>query len=289
MTPGVVDVLLVLLPGLIWGASFLFIAEGLDALAPNGVTFVRLVIGFLTLSFVPGVWRSVPWRDLPPIAGLGVLWMAFPYSMFPFAEQHVSSALAGMLNGSTPLFAVIVASGLSRQMPSQGVLLGLAVGLLGTVFIALPGLGGQAVNDGSTRGVLMIMAAMVSYGFAINLARPLQQRHGALPVVWRALGCSVAMTAPLGLPALAAGHWSLRPALALLALGALGTGLANVLVAVAAGRIGAARASTTTFLIPVVALILGVLVRGERVAWLSIGGSALCLAGAVVIQRARRA
>ena len=287
MTPGVVDALLVILPGLIWGASFLFIAEALAAVAPNGVTFLRLAIGLVTLSVVPGVWKRVPWADAGAIAGLGVIWMAFPYSMFPFAEQHVSSALAGMLNGATPIFVVIVASVLARELPSGSVVLGLVAGIAGTVLIALPDLGGSGGAAART-GVLMILAATVSYGFSINLARPLQQAHGSLPVVWRAMATATLITAPLGVPAVAAAHWSTRPALALLALGALGTAVANVLMTAAVGRVGAARASAVTFLMPVVALVLGVVVRGERVALVSVGGCALCLAGAAVIQRARR-
>jgi drug/metabolite transporter (DMT)-like permease len=75
--------------------------------------------------------------------------------------------------------------------------------------------------------------------------------------------------------------------LALLALGAFGTAMAYVLVAVAAGRVGATRASATTFLIPPVALVLGVVVRDERVAWLSVLGGAVCVAGAWLIRRAQ--
>ena len=77
------------------------------------------------------------------------------------------------------------------------------------------------------------------------------------------------------------------PLLALLALGALGTGVAYVLVAVAAGRVGATSASATTFLIPPVALVLGVLVRGERVALVSVLAGAICVAGAWLIRRAQ--
>src|SRR6185295_9708560 len=103
-----------------------------------------------------------------------------PLSMFPFAEQHVSSALAGMLNGAVPLFAALSAWLLTRSAPSRGVAMGLAVGLGGAVLIAWPSL-----HEGrsSTLGVLLILIALVSYGFAVNLARPLQLRHGALPVV----------------------------------------------------------------------------------------------------------
>ena len=87
--------LLVVIPGLIWGASFLFIAEGLQAIGPNGITFIRLFIGFETLALFPASRKAVERSAWPRIALVGVLWFAFPLSMFPFAEQRVSSALTG--------------------------------------------------------------------------------------------------------------------------------------------------------------------------------------------------
>jgi len=271
------------LPGLIWGASFLFIAEGLEALAPDGVTFVRIAVGFMTLSLMPAARRPIVRTDWKGTAWLGVLWMAFPLSMFPHAEQHVSSAMTGMLNGATPLFATAVAALLARRLPSRAVVVGLAVGLLGALLVAAPTLGeGQS----STMSVLLIVAALVSYGVAINLARPLQQRNGALPVIWRALAVALVLTAPLGLPALFHAQWTLRAALSMLALGALGTGIANVLVAVAAGRMGATKASASTFLMPAVALVLGLAVRGEHVTAIAMAGGAVCLVGAWLVRRA---
>jgi drug/metabolite transporter (DMT)-like permease len=160
---------------------------------------------------------------------------------------------------------------------------GLIVGFSGAVLMALPGLG---EGGNSMRGVLLILVALVSYGIAINLARPLQQRNGALPVVWRALAVALVVTAPLGAPALLQAHWTPRSLLAVLALGALGTATANVIMAVAAGRLGVTRASGTGFIIPVVAVLLGVAVRGERVAALALAGGALCLAGAWLLRRA---
>lgn len=280
---GLVDWSLLILPGIIWGASFLFIAEGLAALAPNGITFFRIAVGFSTLSLIPAARRPIARRDLLPTALLGVLWLAFPLSMFPFAEQHVSSALTGMLNGATPLFVAAVASILARQAPDRGTATGLGVGFAGAVLLALPELGH---SRSSLFGVSLILVALVCYGVAINLARPLQQRNGALPVIWRALGVAVLLTAPLGLPAVLRGHWSMRPLLCLLALGALGTAIANVMTATAAGRFGATRAAATTFLMPGVALILGVTIRGEHVAPISIVGAGVCLLGAWLIRRA---
>jgi len=278
------DWILLIVPGTIWGASFLFIAEGLEAMGPNGVTFTRILVGFLTLALFPGSRRAVGREDWLGIALVGVLWMAFPLSMFPHAERHVSSALTGMLNGGVPLFTAIVAAGIARRWPSRGIALGLAVGLAGGVLMGLPTL---SEGRSTVMGVLLILAALVSYGFAINVARPVQQRNGALPVIWRAQAVALVLTAPLGLPEMLRARWSPGPLLSLLALGALGTGVAYVLTVLAAGRVGATKASATAFLIPPVALLLGVLVRGEHVATLSVVGGVVCLAGAWLMRRAQ--
>jgi drug/metabolite transporter (DMT)-like permease len=274
------DLALLVVPGAIWGASFLFIAEGLDAMAPLGVTFIRLFIGFLTLSVVPAARRPLAPGDGWPTAALSLIWLAFPLTLFPFAEQRVSSALAGMLNGSTAIIAALVAGTLARQWPERAVLTGLMVGVAGIVLMAVPSIDGSS----SAAGIAMVVAAVTSYGVAINLARPLQMRSGALPVVWRTLGVATLVTAPLGAPAVLDAEWTTRSLLSMLALGAFGTAIANVIMTVATGRLGATRASATVFLIPVVALVLGVVIRGEHVAPLSIAGAAVCLAGAWMIR-----
>ena len=278
------DWLLIAIPGLIWGASFLFIAEGLKAMGPSGITFVRLLIGFATLAMFPAARKPVERAAWPRIALVGVFWFAFPLNMFPFAEQRVSSALTGMLNAAVPLFTAIVASTIARRVPERRVIAGVAIGLMGAGLIAWP-----AIHEGhsSVFGVLLILAAVVSYGFALNFARPLQQEYGALPVILRAQAVAVILTVPMGLPDLLAAHWTPAPFFSLLMLGAFGTGVAFVSLATAAGRVGATRASSAAFLIPAVALLLGVLVRGENVAKLSIVGCAVCVAGAWLMRRAQ--
>jgi drug/metabolite transporter (DMT)-like permease len=188
-----------------------------------------------------------------------------------------------MLNGANPLFATLVACLIARRAPARGVTAGLAVGLGGAVIMALP-----ALDEGhsSAIGIAMIVIALVSYGVALNLARSLQMRYGAIPVIWRAQAVGLILTAPLGIHDVLAAHWSLVPLLSILALGMGGTAIANVLLASAAGRFGAARASGTTFLIPFVALALGVIVRHEQVAVVSIAGSLVCLSGAWFMKRA---
>jgi drug/metabolite transporter (DMT)-like permease len=283
---GAGDWALLILPGLIWGASYLFIAESLRSIAPNGVTFVRIAVGFATLSLVPAARRRLGSQDRWKGVVLGILWMAFPLSMFPFAEERVSSALTGMLSGAVPLCAAAVASLLARRPPGRAVAAGLAVGFTGVFLMGLTDLLADHAEGTPSQatGVLLILAAQMSYGVAINLARPLQQRNGALPVVWNAQAVALLLTAPLGLPELARAHWSPGPLAALLTLGAFGTGIAYVLSATAAGRLGATRAATTSFLVPAVALVLGVVFRHEHVAVLSMIGAAVCLTGVWLIR-----
>jgi len=278
-----IDGLLLVAPGAIWGCSFLFIAEALQAVGPLGLTFLRILVGFATLAAVPAARRAVPRGAWPAIALLGVVWYAVPLSMFPFAEQRVSSAVTGMLNGAIPIFTALVEIALLRRLPSRRLSAGLVVGALGTVLIAWP-----TLHEGASSlvGILLIAVALVCYSFAPRIARPLQQAHGALPVIWRAQLVGLVLTAPLGLPQSLDATWSLRPLLCLLALGAFGTAVAYVLLTVGTGRLGPVRASGTAFLIPVVALALGVLVRGERISAAAIAGGAVCLYGAWMMRRA---
>jgi drug/metabolite transporter (DMT)-like permease len=272
----------VIAPGVIWGSSFLLIAEGLTAMRPLGITFVRTVIGFAVLSLLHSARHPILRSDWPLVALLGVIWLAFPLSMFPFAEQHVSSALTGLLNGATPLFVAVVAAGVNGAMPSRSVGTALSVGFVGAVLIAAPSL---QDGRGNAWGIVLILLALVSYGFAINLSRPLQQRNGALPVIWRAVGVTALLTAPTGVPAALDANWRTSSIVAMVALGALGTGAANVMVATAAGRTSATAASSMGFIIPAVSLILGVTVRNDHVELLSILGAAVCVLGAALLAR----
>ena len=281
-TSALAELSFIAIPGVIWGASFLFIAEGLRAVGPMGVALVRIAVGFVALAGFRAVRAPIERADWPKVIALGILWMAFPFALFPFAEQRISSAVAGMLNGAVPLSTAIIASILARALPSRGVLVGLGIGLVGVVLMAIPDLG----DASSAAGVLMVTIACISYGFAPNIARPLQLKYGALPVIWRAQAVALFMTLPFGTRDVLNANWSPGPVLALLALGALGTGVAHVVMTTAAGRLGATKASASAFLIPPVALMLGVLVRGEHVALLAVFGGLLCVVGAWTMRRA---
>lgn len=277
---------LLLAPALIWGSSFLLIAEGLESLEPGVVTWLRVIFGFLALTPVPAVRRvRIDPEDRLRVALIGLVWMAFPMTMFPIAEQRISSSVTGMLNGALPLFAAAIAAVLLRRPPGRAQLVGLTVGFAGVVAISLPSLRGGSQTG---LGAGLVILAMFSYGIATNLVVPLQQKYGSLPVIWRGQVVAIALTAPFGLAGLPASTFEVVPVLATVALGALGTGVAFIAAGTLMGRVGATRGSVLAYLIPVVALALGVVFRGEDVAAIALVGLVLVLGGAWLTSRAGR-
>ncbi|MEQ1873793.1 MAG: DMT family transporter [Ilumatobacteraceae bacterium] len=274
------------IPGLVWGTSFYFIAEGLEAFPAAVITPMRVGFGFATLSMFPSARRvKIERHDMRRVLLLGVIWMALPLSMFPFAEERVSSSVTGMLNGATALFVAVVAAFLARRLPPVQQIIGVIVGFAGVMLIAFAsGAGG----DNSWIGLGLIFIALVFYGFSLNLAVPLQQKYGSLPVLWRAQGIAFVLLAPLAIPAVDDIDFAWGPFFAMVGLGVLGTALAFVVMANNAGRLGSTRASVTVYLVPVVSLLLGALVRHESVAILAIVGCAIAVLGAYITNRARR-
>jgi len=280
--PTTTDWLRLAAPGLIWGTSFFFIAEGLEAFPAIMITPMRIAFGFAALACVPASRTPIPRSAWPRIIALAAVWMAVPLSMFPFAEERVSSSVTGMLNGATPLFVATVGALVFHMRPSRAQVTGLIVGFLGVVLIAIP-----TVTEGksSVAGILLILLALSCYGFSLNVAMPLQQTYGSLPVLWRAQMVALVMTAPLGFTGITDIDFAWKPLLMVGLLGVFGTGLAYVMTVSNAGRLGATRASVTTYLIPVVALALGAIVRDEKVYALSIAGCAVALVGAYLAGR----
>lgn len=279
------DWFLLLTTSVIWGSSFLFIAIGLDAFAPTLITWLRMLFGFAALALVPASRGPVDRADRPRLVLIGVLWMAFPMSMFPIAEQWIDSSVVGMLNGGLPIFSGLVAAVLLRRPPGRAQQLGLAVGFTGVVLVSLPSMGG---TEATALGASLVVLAMCSYGVATNLVVPMQQRYGALPVIVRAQAVAIVLTTPGGLWGLTRSSFAWGPLLATLALGVLGTGLAFVAGTTLMGRVGATRGSVLGYLIPVVAVALGVVFRDERVVAISFLGMGLVSLGAFVASRAGR-
>lgn len=266
---------------LIWGSSFVFVAEALESFRPPVITAGRLILGFLVLVSFPPARKPIDREDWGTVAFLGVVWFAAPLLLIPTAQQWIASSVAAMINGAVPLFAALVAAIMLRRAPGRIQQAGLAVGFVGVVLISARGDG----SGSQLLGISLMLGASLLEGLAINLAVPLQQRYGAMPILMRAVGVAAIVTLPLGVATAPSGDVSWTSAGSLLGLGLLGTGVAYIALATLAGRMGATRGAVAIFLVPVVALILGVGLRDETVTAAGAIGMTLVLLGAWLTTR----
>lgn len=278
-----VDWLLFLVVGTIWGSSFLLMAIGLESFRPGLVTWLRVLFGASALWLVPGARAvRIDRTDRTRLLLLSITWVAIPFTLFPLAQGSVNSAIAGMLNGAAPIFTAVIATILLRRGPGSRQLIGIPLGFLGVAAIAL-----SVASQGSSQvlGVVLILIATICYGIAFNVATPLQQRYGSLPVMARILAIGAVLTAPLGLASIPGSSFAWSALAATATVGILGTGVAFVLMGRLVGRVGPTRASIVGYLIPVVALVLGVVFRDDVVGSVAVGGVALVIVGAYLTSR----
>jgi drug/metabolite transporter (DMT)-like permease len=267
---------------LMWGSSFLWIAEGLDHFAPPVISLARLLLGAAALAVFPGTRAGVERADWPRIALLALVWMAVPLLLFPIAQQWVDSSIAGAINGSMPLFSAALAALLLRRAPGRRQALGLAVGFAGVLLVTLSGATGAS---GSPLGMGLLVLATVLYAVAFNLAIPLTQRYGSLPVLLRAQLVAIAVVLPFGLWGLPSSEWNWPAAGAMVLLGVFGSGVAFVASTTLGARAGPTRGALPIYFLPVVAMALGVLVRHERIGPAAMAGVALVIIGAWLSSR----
>jgi drug/metabolite transporter (DMT)-like permease len=267
---------------LIWGSSFVFMAIGLDAFNPGVISLARVGLGAMTLALIPKARAGIERQDRPRVFVLGIIWIGIPLIIFPVAQQWIDSSVAGMLNGAMPVATALFAIVLLRRLPGWRQLLGIGIGFMGILAISAPGLAG---SSGTALGTLLVVGAVLLYGLSANLAVPLQQKYGALPVLFKAQLAALVIVVPFGLVQIPGSTWSWPSALAMIPLGVLGTAVAFVLMATLVGRVGGPRGSVAIYFVPIVAMVLGVMVRNDEIAPIAIIGIALVLLGAWITSR----
>ncbi len=282
---------------LTWGSSFLFIKVGLEGLEPVQVVLARLWLGALALTVLmvrtrTGLPRELAvWGHLTVVA---VLFCVVPFLLFAMAERQISSGLASILNATTPLQTLLFALvALPQERPTLARVAGLGLGLVGVLTVLGAWSGAVTAGSGGHLGAeLACLAATACYGAAFVYMRRFVSARGlpAVQLAWVQIGlaaviASVASTALIT----RAPHPSARVVASMVALGVLGTGLAYVWNTNVVQDWGATSASTVTYLTPVVGVLLGVAVLGERFAWNQPLGAVLVVVGIAVGQgRLRR-
>lgn len=271
--------------GIIWGSAFLWIALGVDHLAPGVVALGRVALGAAALAVFKRSRRRIAREDWLRISAVAVLGNAAPAWLYATAETSLDSAVAGMVTAGVPILALIVAALLLRKLPGRPQVVGITVGFAGIFMMTLPSLRGAHADP---VGVGLVLLAIMGYAISGNLLVPLQQMYGGPAVTLWALILSTVVLLPFAAVGISDSEFTPSALVAVVILGVVGTGIVRALSATLAGRVGAPRMSTTTYLIPIVAIILGVVFRDEVVQPIAIVGVVVVLVGAYIATRAVR-
>ncbi|MEU8827186.1 DMT family transporter [Streptomyces sp. NPDC048636] len=273
---------------LIWGFSFLFIKVGNEAFAPLYVTLGRMLFGTTVLFAVLAVKRERLPRGIRVWGHLAVsafFLNALPFSLFAYAELTIPSTLAGICNAASPLWAMLLAVVVvSDDRPTRQRVAGLGLGFIGVLIVlgAWQGFSGQ-----DPLGTVLALVASASYAVGWQYVRRTLAGTGASHLSMSGtqllLGTvQLAVVAPVFAPT--PGSFPTLPLLSVLALGALGTGVAFLIQYGLVAEVGPTTAMMVTYFVPVIATAAGVAILGEHLTWNTPVGALVVLAGAALTQ-----
>nr|WP_317195634.1 DMT family transporter [Pontibacter aydingkolensis] len=275
---------------LIWGTSFILIKKGLVVFSSDELGALRIAIAFLTLSpFAVMHLRKVEPHRWKYLAGSGILGNLLPAFLFAYAETRLASGLAGVLNSLTALFTLLVGAMFFSQSITWLRMLGIVVGIVGTAILIFSG-NGSADMDNKYYG-LYIVVATVCYGGSVNIIKhrlqgmkPLGMSSMALLTVAPFAIAYLFTTDVVGKLQHTPGAWEALMYIALLAIFSTAVGLVlfNKLIHISTTLF----ASSSTYLIPIVALMWGVL-DGEAIQLWHYLGMIVILVGVFIVNRAK--
>jgi drug/metabolite transporter (DMT)-like permease len=277
------------LSSVIWGIPYLFIKVAVDAgLAPAFVAWSRIALAAVLL--VPLAWRRGALRGLSgragPIVAYAACEVAVPFVLIAIGERYITSSLTAILIATMPLLVALLSMRLSPADRPTGLrLLGLMVGLGGVVALLGVDVGGRPAE---LLGAALVLVATLGYAAApIIVSRRLADLDPLGPVAASLVVATVALlpaglaTLPRGIPGPAA-LWSI------LVLGVVCTALGLIVFFRLIAEAGPSRASVITYVNPLVAVVIGMLVLGEHIGATSVAGLLLILGGSWLSTSGRR-
>lgn len=278
--------------GIIWGASYLFIKVGGAEIPP--ITFVagRATIAVLAVASILMArherftqWRRELWL---PLLVLGLANVVIPFTLITWGETEISSGATGILAGTMPLFTLLLSCWITHdEQLDRTKLAGVVIGFLGVVILFLPDVANRATA--SLFGSLAIVIASLCYAFALIVAHNYLKDISNLTLEFGQLLLAALILVPLSL--LIDQPWSLRPSLAavgsLLVLSLLGTAFGYFLYFWLIERLGPTGTSLVSYISPVSAIALGVLVLHEEIGWNTVVGGLSVIVGIGFVTRVR--
>ncbi len=275
----------------IWGWSFLFIRVAGQDLTPSAVAAGRTFLGAVVLLAVLRIKHIPIPRDRRTLLGLlfvGGVGSAIPFTLLAWGGQHIDSGLSAVLNASTPLFTAGLAVPLLGERAKPRVLLGLVIGFVGVAVVA--GVGGDDL--GGTHGLAVLAPVIAGFFYGLTFcfaARNLMDIPPVVAATGQVVGATI-LLAPFALATSVADGTlpGLRQVGSMLLLGSVGTGVAYILSFRIIADLGPTVASLCTYIIPVVALVVGAVVLDESITLRVVIGGAITIAAVAVVTRARQ-
>ncbi|MFC6287195.1 DMT family transporter [Nocardioides sp. GCM10027113] len=278
--------------GTVWGSNFLFMKWAAELISPGQITLLRVLFGLLPVTLYAvarGAFRRAHLRHVHHFVAMSLLATSVYYFAFAAGTDRLPSGIAGALSGAIPLFAFLGAAVFLRTEPITGLrVLGVALGFAGMLAIARPweSTGPQGVDPAGVGWMLVGSASVgLSFVYARKFVSDLRIAPAALTTYQMALALLglLLVTDLDGITAITdepRALWGM-----VLGLGLMGTGVAFILYYFVVDRLGAVTAAGSTYIPPVIALLLGWLVADEALAWLDAAAVALVLTGVLLLRR----
>ena len=247
--------ILALVTSSIWGSSFLMIKYSLEELNPSDIAIYRILIGALFINIFVRAKENILKTDNVRIFIISFFWMALPFYMFGIAEQTITSSLAGLINGSTPIFVAFIAVIFYKLKVTKIQILYIFTGFIGVGLISLS----EGISDLSFDiGFIYALIASISYGIAVNMVEPLIKKYDSLIVIKMviryALLISLLMLGPTASFKLPTAGVSLIP---MLILGTGSTGIAFLTYYKLLENVGRISSSFIVYMIPIFSIYFG--------------------------------
>lgn len=277
---------LIIILSIIWGGSFFFNGVAVKEMTPLTIVWFRVALASIILLVAVHL-KGLKMPSSPGLWGafilMGVLNNLLPFSLIVWGQTHIESSLASILNATTPIFSVVLTHVLTREERltlnrSVGVLIGW-VGV--TVLIGVQSLRGGGIE---VMGQIAVLGAAFTYACAAIYGRRFHGLSSLVVATGMLCGATIVMT-PLAL--IIEQPWNLSPGIttwmALFGLSTISTSLAYIIYFRVLATAGPTNLLLVTFLIPISAILLGVLILGERLAWNAFVGMSLIFIGLIAI------
>lgn len=272
-----------LLTSSLWGSSFLLMKYALEELDPFQISFYRILVGMIFINLLRIEKVKLSRKDHLYTALVGMLWMTLPFYLFAESEKTITSSLAGLVNGSTPIFISMFAVIFFGQKISNIKKFYLFTGFVGIYILTF---GFETANLELSNGFLLALLASISYGFAANFVQPIIQTYGALNTLRMALRYAslfsfilFSFNSEYFLPTLTG---SLSP---ILILGIGGSGIAFLSFYKLIDDVGAIFGSITVYIIPIFSVMFGYIFLKETTTLSQISGITVIILSAYLFTK----